>query len=247
MDPLTAAAAAGLQSRMDSLDLLANNLANTSTSGYKADREFYSTYLSADALNAPDPAVGDSPVVERQWTDFAQGSLTGTANQTDLALSGRGFFAVNGPNGTLYTRNGGFQISPQGTLVTGEGYAVRLSDGQALTLDPNTPLVVGADGSVSQNGAALGQLQLVDFAEPRLLEKAAGTNFQSPDPQKVAPQAATNVQVAQGKLESSNTSAAESAVRMVVLLRHFEMLQRAVKIGGDMNRQAIEEVAKVGS
>src|SRR5882672_5647968 len=78
MDPLTAAAASGLQARMDSLDLLANNLSNTSTSGYKADREFYSTYLSADALNAPDPAVGDSPVVERHWTDFTQGSLTST-------------------------------------------------------------------------------------------------------------------------------------------------------------------------
>jgi flagellar basal-body rod protein FlgF len=247
MDPLTAAAAAGLQARMDSLDLLANNLANTSTSGYKADREFYSTYLSADAINNSDPAVGDSPVVQRHWTDFAQGSLTSTGNPTDLALSGRGFFAVNGPNGTLYTRNGSFQVSPQGALVTAEGYPVRLSDGQALTLDPNSPLVVGATGTVSQNGAALGQLQVVDFADPSLLEKSVGTNFQSPDPRQVSPQAATNVQVAQGKLESSNASPTESAARMVMLLRHFEMLQRAVKIGADMNRQALEEVAKVGS
>jgi flagellar basal-body rod protein FlgF len=247
MDPLTAAAAAGLQSRMDSLDLLANNLANTSTSGYKSDREFYNTYLSADALNNPDPAVGDSPVVERQWTDFSQGSVTSTGNPTDLALSGRGFFVVNGPNGPLYTRNGSFQISQQGTLVSNEGYPVRLSDGQPLTVDPNSALVVGADGSVSQNGASLGQLQLVEFADPSLLRKASGTNFESPDPRKVAPQAATNVQVAQGKLESSNASSTESAARMVVLLRNFEMLQKAVKIGTDMNRQAIEEVAKVGS
>lgn len=247
MDPLTAAAASGLQSRMDSLDLLANNLANTSTSGYKSDREFYNTYLSADALNNPDPAVGDAPVVEKHWTDFSQGSLTNTGNPTDLALSGRGFFAVNGPNGTLYTRNGGFQVSAQGNLVTAEGYPVLLSDGKPVTLDPNSQVVVGADGSVSQNGAALGQLQLVEFADPSLLEKVSGTNFQSPDPQKVTPQAATNVQVAQGKLESSNASSTESAARMVMLLRHFEMLQKAVKIGTEMNRQAIEEVAKVGS
>jgi flagellar basal-body rod protein FlgF len=247
MDPLTAAAASGLQSRMDSIDLLANNLANTSTSGYKSDREFYNTYLSADALNNPDPAVGDSPVVERHWTDFAQGALTSTGNSTDLALSGHGFFAVNGPKGPLYTRNGSFQISSQGTLVTAEGYPVRLSNGQALTLDPNQALVVGADGTVSQNGAALGQLQLVDFADPSQLNKVSGTNFESPDPQKITPQAATNVQVTQGKLESSNASPTESAARMVTLLRHFEMLQKAVKIGADMNRQAIEEVAKVGS
>lgn len=247
MDPLTSAAASGLQSRMDSLDLLANNLANTSTSGYKSDREFYNTYLSADALNNPDPAVGDSPVVERHWTDFTQGSLTSTANATDLALSGRGFFAVNGPNGTLYTRNGSFQVSPQGLLVTAEGYPVRQSDGQTITLDPNSQLVVGADGTLSQNGAAIGQLQLSDFADPSQLEKVSGTNFQSPDPRNIAPQAATNVQVSQGKLESSNASPTESAARMVTLLRHFEMLQKAVKIGADMNRQAIEEVAKVGS
>ena len=247
MDPLTAAAASGLQARMDSLDLLANNLANASANGYKADREFYSTYLAPEAINSSDPAVGDAPVVEKHWTDFAQGSLTNTSNPTDLALSGRGFFAVNGANGTLYTRNGSFQVSPQGALVAGEGYAVRLRGGQPLTLDPGAQLVVGADGTVSQNGAALGQLELDDFADPSLLEKASGTNFQSPDPQRVSPQAATNVQVVQGKIESSNASPTESAARMVMLLRHFEMLQRAVKIGTDMNRQAVEEVAKVGA
>jgi flagellar basal body rod protein FlgG len=247
MDPLTTAAASGLQARMDSMDLLANNLANTGAAGYKADREFYSTYLASAALDSPDVAVGDSPVVERHWTDFAQGSLTSTGNPTDLALSGRGFFAVNGPNGTLYTRNGSFQVSPQGTLTTGEGYPVRLTGGQALTLTPGAPLLVGADGTVSQNGAPLGQLELVDFADPNLLDKASAANFQSSDPQKISPQAAANARVAQGKLESSNASPTESAARLVMLMRNFEMLQKAVKIGADMNRQAVEEVAKVGS
>jgi flagellar basal body rod protein FlgG len=247
MDPLTTAAASGLQARLDSLDLLANNMANSSASGYKADREFYSTYLASDAMNSPDPAVGDSPVVERHWTDFTQGSVTDTGNPTDLALSGRGFFAVNGPNGPLYTRNGSFQVSPQGTLTTGEGYPVRLAGGQTLTLAPGAPLIVGADGAVSQNGAPLGQLELVDFADPNLLDKAAGANFSNPDPQNIKSQAASNAQVAQGKLESSNASPTESAARLVMLMRNFEMLQKAVKIGGDMNSEAIQEVAKVGS
>ncbi len=247
MDPLTAAAASGLQARMDSLDLLANNLSNTSANGYKADREFYTTYLASEAIDSPDPAVGDSPVVERQWTDFAQGPLVNTASSTDLALAGPGFFAVNGPSGTLYTRNGSFQVSPTGLLTSSEGYPVQLVGGQLLTLTPGTPLMVGADGSVSQNGAALGQLQVVNFADPNQLQKAAGANFQNPDPRRITAQAATNVQVAQGKLEGSNASPTESAARMVVLLRNFEMLQKAVKIGADMNRQAVEEVAKVGS
>jgi len=156
MDPLTAAAASGLQARMDSLDLLANNLANTSTSGYKADREFYTTYFSPE-VSGLDPTVGDSPVVEKRWTDFAQGPLLSTGNPTDLALSGSGFFAVNGPNGPLYTRNGSFQISSQGRLVSAEGYPVRLSSGQPLDVQPGAPIQISADGQVAQNGVPLGQ------------------------------------------------------------------------------------------
>jgi flagellar basal body rod protein FlgG len=247
MDPLTAAAASGLQARMDSLDLLANNLANTSTSGYKADREFYGTYLSAEALANPNPATGDSPVVQRRWTDFAQGPLISTGSSTDLALSGRGFFAVNGPTGPLYTRNGGFQISTQGVLTTAEGYPVRLTGGQTVQVQPGAPLQVAPDGQASQNGNALGKLELVDFADASRLQKSAGAYFQSPDPKTVAPVPATDVQVAQGKLESSNAVPAESAARMVMLLRHFEMLQHAVKIGAEMNQQALQEVARVGN
>jgi flagellar basal body rod protein FlgG len=247
MDPLTAAAASGLQARMDSLDLLANNLSNTSSSGYKADREFYSTYLSAAASTGDDPAVGDAPVVERRWTDFSQGPLVSTGSSTDLALTGPGFFAVNSPNGTLYTRNGSFQISPQGTLVTAEGYSVRTIGGQTVQVQQDAPLEVNADGQLGQNGNALGQLELVDFKDPNRLIKAAGTYFKSPDPKTIAPSPATNVQVAQSRLEASNAQPAESASRLVLLMRNFEMLQRAVKIGTDMNKQAIEEVARVGS
>ena len=110
-----------------------------------------------------------------------------------------------------------------------------------------TPLIVGADGTVSQNGAPLGQLELVDFADPNLLDKASNANFSNPDPQTIKSQAAANAQVAQGKLESSNASPTESAARLVMLMRNFEMLQKAIKIGGDMNSEAIQEVAKVGS
>jgi flagellar basal-body rod protein FlgF len=247
MDPLTAAAASGLQARMDSFDLLANNMANASTSGYKADREFYSTYLSAEAAAGGDPAVGDAPVVERHWTDFAQGALLSTGNATDLGLSGPGFFSVNGPNGPLYTRNGNFRISPQGTLVTAEGYAVRNTGGQPVQIDQGAPLQVAPDGQITQNGNALGQLELVNFKDPTLLTKAAGTYFASPDPKTVTPTPAGGVEVAQSRLESSNAQPAESAARLVILMRQFDMLQRAVKLGADMNKQAVEEVARVGS
>lgn len=226
--------------------MLANNLANTTTTGFKADREFYSTYLSSEIDTSSDPAVGPVPVVQRQWTDFAQGTLTETGNATDLALSGPGFFGVNGPNGPLYTRSGSLTISPKGVLVTAEGYPVRLVGGQPLQLQSSAPIQVSPDGQVMQDGNPLGQLEVVNFSDPPRLTKAAAAYFQAPDA-TVQPVPATNAQVFQGKVETSNASPAEAAARMVSLLRTFEMLQKAVKIGTDMNRQALEEVARVGS
>src|SRR5690242_14002998 len=101
MDPLTLSAASGLRSRMESLSLLANNLANSTTSGYKTDREFYGLYVSPEASSPTEPST--MPVVERQWTDFSQGTIEVTGNELDIALSGPGLLAVNGPNGVRYT------------------------------------------------------------------------------------------------------------------------------------------------
>ena len=115
-------------------------------------------------------------------------------------------------------------------------------------MQPNgAPLQVSSDGQVAQNSVPLGKLQLVSFKTPDQLTKKVGTYFENPDPQKLPPAPAADIQVAQGKVESSNAQPAESAARLVMLLRHSEMLQHAVKIGADMNRQAVEEVAKVGS
>src|SRR5947209_4871393 len=243
MDPLTTAAASGLQARMDSLDMLANNLANTSTAGFKSDRELYSTYWANELAGEPNPIVGESPNVQRQWTDFTQGTLMNTWSTTDLALSGPGFFTVNGPNGPLYTRNGNFHFTAQGQLVTAEGYPVRLKGNQTLTIQSNDPISVATDGEVSQNGASLGQLEVVDFKDPSLLNKRGANYFQSAG-LEVAPVAASNVQVCQGRLEGSNAAPAEAAAKMISLLRHFEMLQHAVKIGAEMNRQAVEQLAR---
>lgn len=246
MDPLTTAAAAGLQANMDSFDMLANNLANTSTSGFKADREFYSSYLAPEADDQFNPTVGESPVVQKQWTDFAQGTLQTTGNPTDLALSGKGFFVVNGPNGPLYTRGGSFRFNGQGTLVTAEGYQVQLKGGEPLQAQGSGPIHVGIDGEVSQDGIPLGQLELANFSDPTLLTRSAGTYFQNPDPQ-ANPLTASTAEVNQGKTETSNAMPAETAARMISLMRHFEMLQHAIKLGTDMNRAAIEEVARVGN
>ena len=228
---------------MESLDLLANNLANAETGGYKSDREFYNLYVAPEAQ--ADPA-GTMPVVQRNWTDFSQGTLRATGNPTDLALAGKGFFAVDSPSGPLYTRQGSFQLSPAGALVTTEGYAVRLAGGGALQAQAGVPLEVTPDGSVSQQGQVLGKLDLVNFPDPGTLAKRGNAYFHPADG-SAAPVAAADVQVQQGKLEASNVGTAESAVRLVGVMRQFEMLHKAISIGEDMNKKAVEEVARVGS
>ena len=241
MDALTIAAASGMRARMESLDMLANNMANADTSGYKTDREFYNLYVSPDA-EAAEGSPATLPVIERPWTDFSQGSLRPTGSPLDLALTGKGFFAVDGPSGSLYTRNGNFRVSPAGRLVTAEGYPVRAVDGTKLQVDPSGAVEVAADGTVNQNGQTLGQIEVADFSDQSSVTKQGASYFRS----AIAAQAASGVEVTQGKLESSNVGPAESAVRLVSVMRQFEMLQKAVTLGGQMNQSAVE-IARVTS
>jgi flagellar basal-body rod protein FlgF len=245
MDPLTATAASVLRARMESLDLLANNVANASTGGYKADREFYSLYVAPEAQdNDPNSTM---PVIQKPWVDLSQGDVHGTGNPLDVALTGRGFFSVQGPGGSLYTRNGSFRLAADGKLVTSDGYAVQTSKGAPLTLQAARPIEISSDGTVRQDGAVIGQLAVVDFTSTAGLSKQGGNYFRLTGPTAPAPSAtASGTVVEQGKLESSNSGAAEAAVRLIGVMRQFEMLQKAVALGNDMNRRAVEEVAKVG-
>ncbi len=241
MDPLTIAAAGGLRSRMESLELLANNLANASTAGYKADREFYDLYLSPEASESAHATR--LPLIERQWTDFSQGVLTSTGNSLDLALDGRGFFAVNGPNSILYTRGGTLRIARDGTLVTEEGHALRDIRANPVRLDATQPFEITREGVVRQAGQEIARLEIVDFPQPASIAKLGGNYFHMTDP--AARPGKSAAEVHQAKLEAANFNAAESAVRLVSVLRQFEMLQRALTLGGEMNRRAVEEVARV--
>jgi flagellar basal-body rod protein FlgF len=232
---------------MESLDLLANNAANASTGGYKADREFYSLYAAPEAIDPEGQNdTATMPVIEHHWTDHSQGILQATGNPLDVALSGKGFFAVQGPAGALYTRNGSFHLTADGKLATSEGYPVNGSAGSPITVQGARPIEISGDGTVRQDGNVIGQLQVVDFTATAGLAKQGGNYFRIADP-TLQPAAAGGTAVEQGKLEASNSGTAESAVRLVNIMRQFEMLQKAATLGADMSKQAIEQVAHVGS
>lgn len=245
MDPLTSMAASGLRSNLESLDLIANNLANVQTTAFKADSEFYNLYTAseAEAPGAYDPL--HMPLIERNWTDYSQGDLHETEIPTDLAISGAGFFTVAGPDGPLYTRNGAFRFTPAGRLVTSDGYSLLAFDGRPIQLDPNQALVVTPEGQLLQGGGLAGTIRPVSFAPLTDLSKRGASIFQFNGlPTGII--AAPGVFL-QGKLEGSNVAVAGAAVRMVTVMRQFEMLQKAVLIGADMNTAAIQSVSKSGA
>ncbi len=225
--------------------MLANNLANSGTGGFKLDREFYSLFSAADNEVGGSASHTTMPMIRKQWTDFSQGTLQPTGNPLDLALSGHGFFSVNGPTGPLYTRNGSFKVSTDGTLTTADGHTVNGEGGQPLQIPGQGEIVVASDGTLTQDGQSLGKLDIVDFKDTAALGKIGNSYFVGNKDNPPIP--ATDVTVEQGRIEGSNVAPAESAVRLVSVMRQFEMLQKAITLTTDMDKKSLDEVARVAT
>lgn len=181
MDVLSISAAAGMKARLEALDFVANNLANQSTPGFKAEKEQFSLYWNEAVGAAQDSEEGVVqtllPVTEKRYTDLSQGELTRTDGEADLALSSSGFFKVLTPNGPMYTRNGHFVVSADGALTTAQGYGFAGEDGTPVTVTAGSPVSVQADGSVYQAGAARGKLALVDWPAETATTRVEGGYF----------------------------------------------------------------------
>ena len=248
MDPITIAAASGMRARLESLDLVANNLSNLSTPGFKADRERFSLYLSEGTRVAQEGGGGVVqpflPVVESRWSDRSQGELRATGNMNDVALSGRGFLQANGPEGPLFTRNGKFEVTATGKLVTPEGLEFASESGKPFQLDSTLPVTVDADGTIRQQGIECGQLKVVDWSAETPSSKRPAGYFQLAAG-AIGELQHSNAQLRQGYQEQSNLNPAEASVRLVEIMRQFEALHKAAQIGADMKRYLVEEVAKV--
>ncbi len=248
MDPLTITAAAGMRSRLESLDLLANNLSNTSAPGFKADHERFSLYLSQETVAAQDSGDGVtqslSPVIESHWTDTTQGELRSTGNSEDLALSGTGYFQLAGENEPLFTRDGRFTVSRDGKLLSHSGNEFASANGKPLQVDPSLPVTVDPDGTVRQQNLEVGRLKVVDWPTEVAAQKTGGGSFRL-DADSLQSLLSSSAQVHQGYQEQSNLSPAEASVRLIETLRQFESLNKAAQIGADMSRHSVEEVARV--
>ena len=185
------------------------------------------------------------PLIERPWVDHAQGVLHATGNPLDVALSGKGFFAVNGPSGPLYTRNGNFRLAADGKLTSADGYPVRDSQGAPLTLQAARPLEISQRRHRDPGWRGRRQTGDRRFHQHRRALQTGQQLFSRHRPGGASHGCRPGPAWNRANWKPPIPGSAEGAVRLVSVMRQFEMLQKAVSLGAEMNKKAIEEVAKV--
>ncbi len=247
-------AATGMNAQTKKMDVIANDLANVNTTGYKKDDVVISAFekvLVSKIGGAPkmgqDGVIGEMSLgirVDEVYTQFTQGSLIKTDGLTDLALQGSGFFTVQTPAGEAYTRDGKFSISAEGMLVTQEGYAVVGQNGPIEIgeqfLNEGGELNIGSYGEITLDGEIIDMLALVDFADTRTLTKMASNLLQStgePIP--------FEGQVTAGFLEASTVNPVTAMVDMITVSRAYESAQKAIQVHDSLLGKAVNEVGRV--
>jgi flagellar basal-body rod protein FlgF/flagellar basal-body rod protein FlgG len=244
MDSGYYAACAGLAAQTQALELVANNLANLSTAGYRGQQATFRSLLAGPGtvmLNPLNAAVNNFSVLSGSRVDMASGSLTSTGNPLDVAIGGKGFFVVQSAGNDLYTRNGGFHRTAGGQLVTAQGDAVQGESGSVNL--PNGAVTISQDGTISVDGAVAGKLRVVEFAPDTSLSAQGNTLYSAPE--DAALPAATS-SLRQGMLEESNVSPVESVVQLITIQRNAEMMQRALSLfDSQLNQTAAQDLPRV--
>lgn len=245
MDSGLYAACAALVSRTQELDTIANNLANASTVGYRAQQNVFGSVLAA-AAGSPasnlDQAINQYGVLSGTTLDLTQGALQKTSNDLDFAIQGPGYFVVQTANGPMYTRNGAFQVSSRGELVTATGDQV-LGDQGPIKILPGS-ITVSPDGTISSNGAISGKIKMVEFPQSAKLSSMGNAYYSAPANTAVS---ATKSDIRQGMLESSNVNPIIAMVQLVNAQRSAEMMQKALAMfNSEMDKTAAQDLPKVG-
>ena len=258
MDPALHTAATGMQAQQTRTDVIANNLANVNTTGFKRSRAHFEDLLyqtlqgpatlgSRDTEQLPAVQVGLGTRLTSVQRIDSQGSLEQTSRPLDLAIEGEGYFEVQLPNGnTAYTRDGSLQVSDQGVLVSSQGYAIQPPikiPKEATSVTVSATGVVTAAGLTGATGSQeLGRIELARFANASGLESMGQNLFSetpsSGDPIKGLPTEDGNGRIAQGYLESSNVEIVTEMVDMITAQRAYEINSKAVKNSEDMAQTA---------
>jgi flagellar basal body rod protein FlgG len=240
MDAGIFSAVSGSLAAQTRLDALANNLANANTVGFKAERVLQRAEKAGEI--APPPTAVPTPVThERVETDFSQGSVTRTGNPLDVALAGEGFFVVRGERGERLTRSGDFTIDSAGYLAMSDGSRVQGTSGDISI--PQSPVVIGTDGSVRAGEQRVGTLRVVTVQDPAQLVRESGTRFAA-GPEAPTDATPGSVQIIQGATEGANPAPVEGLVALIETVRGFETYMRAAERLDQVTQKAINEVGR---
>lgn len=243
-------AGTGMLTQRNKMNVIANNVSNIETVGYKEDsllsRSFNEVLI--ERINDPNVlrqneivgAITKGVHIDEVFTDFIQGSFTETNRNGDLALQGDGFFLVETPNGARYTRNGAFFVDNEGMLVTSEGYYVQGLNGN-INVGTNN-FRVNEDGQIFVNDNLVDTLQVVSFEDNSLLRKEGESLYY---PFGDAEPGVSDAKVKQGFLEASNVDLIEQIVNMIEVSRAYESNQRVISTIDSTLDKAVNEIGKV--
>jgi flagellar basal-body rod protein FlgF len=237
-------AASGMLAESARQDVVADNLANATTTGFKRSEAVASPFqqmLVRNAAAAGAPEVGTLTMgtqVEGIARIDAQGPLHYTGNALDVGLSGSGYFAVDTPDGRRYTRAGAFDLDATGRLVTKEGQPVLGDDGRPITLDPGS-VSIAADGTITQDGAVKGRLMLT-MLDPATV-KTQGDSLLTGTVAGTA-----SAQVRQSTLEGSTVNVVSEMVELIRVMRSFEANQKSVQSQDEALQASVTRVGSVG-
>lgn len=236
-------AATGMLAESQRQDVIANNLANATTTGFRRSvtttAPFAETLLSN--MRAPGaPAIGTltrGAQLEGTTLLETQGALRATGNPLDLGLVGDGYFAVDTPDGRRYTRDGAFQVDATGRLTTKDGQAVA-GVGGAIRLDQGGTVDIAADGTVTQDGTVRGRL-LITGLVPGSVTSEGGARMNG------TPTGPDGTRVRQGHLEASSVNVVTEMVELIRTMRSFEANQKAVQSHDEALQQSVSRVGRV--
>jgi flagellar basal-body rod protein FlgF len=244
MDSGYYAAAAGLAAQTEALDLVAHNIANLATSGYRGQQATFRSLLTGNspvAWNPLNAAVNNFSVLGGSRVDLSSASLAPTGGAWDLGIEGAGFFAVQSGKNTLYTRSGSFHVTATGQLVTSDGDPV-LSEQGPITV-PQGKAAVSSDGTVSVDGVVIAKLKLVEFSPNANLTPVGNVFYTAPSGSEL-PAAGSSIR--QGMIEASNVNPVLSTVELITVQRNAEMMQRALGIfDSQFDQTAVQDLPRV--
>ncbi|MBI4404254.1 MAG: flagellar basal-body rod protein FlgF [Deltaproteobacteria bacterium] len=265
MDKGIYTALSGGVAKAHELELVANNLANANTPGFKRDTGTFNEYLME--LRRPDTVEGlareikaltdsdgrppgDKSFVEMDgiYTDYSQGLLQQTGRAFDIGLEGDGFFEVLTPTGLRYTRQGNFSLSPQGVLVTANGFPVlsrqtNLPPEQRQIRLGGGPVEITPEGLIIQRGARVGEISVVEFYESQWLEKVGNSYYRNVHPDNQKPRG-SKTKLHQSFLEGSNVNAVGEMTKLIEVTRAYESHMQAIKTYQEIDSKTANEIVK---